>query len=269
MLTSIPMALTDALNEDYAWNLCSCVPVYAYRITTPGNPLQENGQGEVKRICKGRKAMKHKRLWILLGASLLVSAAFLLLNFRVAVGNIQSLQRIMVTEMDGNYPERLQSDDKISMVLVGEGPLVRALQKALIGQMDKVGMGQIELEQELKPEYPNPVLVVKLAPPGPIWTPFFARSHFSIQAGYATNGDTTFMDGLDKTQPYIRSSDPSVVNLYSEYEVSDRSLGLISRPGYHRFLADYLAQEIVQALKNLYNIQDPTGGLSLKHRSHG
>ena len=68
------------------------------------------------------------------------------------------------------------------------------------------------------------------------------------------------MDGLDKTQPYIRSSDPSVVNLYTEYEVSDQSLGLISRPGYHRFLADYLAQEIVQALKNLYNIEGPTGG---------
>jgi hypothetical protein len=112
MPTSIPIALTAAPDQNYAWNLCSCVPVYGYRITTPGNPLQENGQGGVKRICKGRKAMKHKRLWILLGASLLVSAAFLLLNFRVAVGNIQSLQRIMVTEMDGNYPERLQSDDK-------------------------------------------------------------------------------------------------------------------------------------------------------------
>jgi hypothetical protein len=204
--------------------------------------------------------MKDKRLWILLGGLLLVSAAFLLLNFRVAVGNTQSLQMIMVTELEGNYPDRLQSDDKISMVLVGEGPLVRALQKALTEKMKDVGMGQMELEQELQPRYPNPVLVVKVGQPNPIWTPFFGVSQFSIQAGYATNGDTTFMAGLDKTQPYIRSSDPSVVNLYTEYEVSDRSFGLISRPGYNRYLAEYLAQEIVQALKNLYNIQDPTGG---------
>lgn len=204
--------------------------------------------------------MKDKRLWILLGGILLVSAAFLFLNFRVAVGNIQSLQMIMVTELEGNYPDRLQSDDKISMVLVGEGPLVRALQKALTEKMNNFGMGQMELEQELEPKYPNPVLVVKVGQPSPVWTPFFGVSQFSIQAGYATNGDTTFMDGLDKTGPYIRNSHPSVVNLYTEYEVSDRSFGLISRPGYDGYLADFLAQEIVQALKNLYNIQDPTGG---------
>src|SRR5215208_4475261 len=213
--------------------------------------------------------MKDKRLWIWIGGILLVSAAFLLLNFRVAVGNTQSMQMIMVTELEGNYPERLQPDNKISMLLVGEGLLVRALQKALTEKIDKAGMGQIELEQELEPKYPNPVLVIRVGQPSPIWTPFFGMSQFSIQAGYATNGDTTFMDGLDKTQPYIRSSDPSVVNLYTEYEVSDRSFGLISRPGYDRYLADYLAQEIVQALKNLYNIQGPTGGHSLKQRSHG
>jgi hypothetical protein len=204
--------------------------------------------------------MKDKRLWIWLGGVLLVSAAFLLLNFRVAVGSTQSMQMIMVTELEGKYPERLQPDDKISMVLVGDGPLVRALQKALTEQIDKVGMGQIEWEQKLEPKYPNPALVVKVDSPSRVWTPVFAISQFSVQAGYATNGDTTFMAALDKTQPYIRSSDPSVVNLYTEYEVSDRSLGLISRPGYDQYLADYLAQGIVQALKNLYNIQDLTGG---------
>jgi len=204
--------------------------------------------------------MKNKRLWILLGGIVLMSPAFLLLSFRVAVSNTQAMQRIMTTELEGNYPARLQPDDKISLVLVGEGPLVGALKKALTEQIDKAGMGQIEVEQELESKYPNPVLVVKVDRPGPIWTPFFATSQFSIHAGYATNGDTTFMDALDKTKPYISNPDPSAVNLYTEYEVSDRSFGLISRPGYHRYLADYLAQEIVQALKNLYNIQGPTGG---------
>lgn len=204
--------------------------------------------------------MKDRRLWVWLGGILVVSAAFLLLDFRVAVGNPQSIQMIMVTELEGNYPERLQPDDKISMVLVGEGPLIHALQTALTEKMNDVGMGQMEWEQELKSHYPNPVLVVNVGRPSPTWTPFFGVSQFSIQAGFATGGDTTFLAALDKTQPYLRSSDPSVVNLYTEYEVSDRSFGLISRPGYDRYLAEYLAREIVQALKNLYNIQDPTGG---------
>lgn len=204
--------------------------------------------------------MKNKRLWILLGGMLLMSPAFLFLSFRVAVSNTQAMQRIMTTELEGNYPARLQPDDKISLVLVGEAPLAGTLQKALIEQIDTAGMGQIEIEEQLESKYPHPVLVVKVDKPGPIWTPFFAMSQFSIHAGYATNGDTTFMDALDKTKPYIRNPDPSVVNLYTEYEVGDRSFGLISRPGYHRYLANYLAQEIVQALKNLYNIQGPTGG---------
>ena len=203
--------------------------------------------------------MKNKRLWSLIGGIVLIGAAFLLLNFRVAASNTQAIQSIMTTELEGNYPDRPQRTDKISMVLAGEGSLVTALQKALTEQINKVGMGQIELEQELKPAYSNPVMVVKVGRSSPIWTPFFAMSRFSIQAGYATNGDTTFMEVLDKTQPHIRNPDPSVVNLYVEYEVSDRSFGLISRLGYHQYLADYLAQEIVQALKNLYNIQDPTG----------
>ena len=213
--------------------------------------------------------MKNQRLWILLGGIVLISAAFLLLNFRVAVSSTQASNLVFTTDSGDNLPTPMQGNDKIRMVLVGEGPLVRALQKALTEKIDKVGTSQIEWEGELKPNYPNPVLVVKVDRPSRIWTPFFATSQFSVQAGYATDGDTTFMDGLDETQPYIRSSDPSVVNLYTESEVSDWSFGLISRPGYDQYLADYLAQEIVQALKNLYNVQGPTGGHSLKHRSHG
>ncbi|HKG53982.1 MAG TPA: hypothetical protein VKB04_06950 [Anaerolineales bacterium] len=211
--------------------------------------------------------MKNKRVWILLGGLVLISLAFLLLSFRLAVSNTQIMQRIMTTELEGNYPTRLQRDDKISLVLLGEGPLIGALQKALTEQIDTAGMGQIEVEQELESKYPNPVLVVNVDRPNTIWMPFFAMSQFSIHAGYATNGETAFMKDLDTTKPYIRNPDPSVVNLYTEYEVNDRSSGLISRPAYHRYLADYLAQEIVQALKNLYNIQGPTGGML--HRSFG
>lgn len=203
--------------------------------------------------------MRDKRLWILLSGIVLISAAFLLLNFRVAASNTQAIQKIMTTELAGNYPDPLQRNDKISLVLDGESPLAGALQKSLTEKMDKAGMGKVELAQELEPRYPNPVLFIKVDSSSLIWVPFFAMSQFSMHAGYATNGDTTFMEVLDKTQPYIHNPDPSVVNLYTEYAGNDRSYGLISRLGYHGYLADYFAQEIVQALKNLYNIQDMGG----------
>ena len=207
-----------------------------------------------------RTVIKNKYSLISLGGIVLISAAFQFLNFRITASNTQTTQSIMTTELEGNYPDRLQQKDKIYLVMFGEAPLVTALQNALTEQMDKAGMGQFELEQGLKPKYPTPILVIKAGKTSPLWTPFFAIGHSSLQAGYATNGDPTFMDALDKTQPYIRNPDTSVALLYIEYEIRDWSFGLISRPGYYQYLAEHLAQELVQALKNLYNIQDQADG---------
>jgi len=197
--------------------------------------------------------MKNKRLWILLGGIVLISAAFLLLDFRVAASNTQTEKLIFTTDMGDNMPVPMQRRDKISIVLVGEGPMVRALQKVLTEQMNKAGMGEINLVQELKPVYQNPVLVIKVGKPDPIWTPFFAMSQFSIHAGYASDGDSTFMESIEETHTSVGKKDVS--NMYAEYEVNDRSFGLVSRSGYHQFLADYLTQEIVAVLKDLYHVQ--------------
>jgi len=207
----------------------------------------------VRANTKGRNAMKNKRLWIMLGGILLISAAFLLLNFRVAASNTQTEKLIFTTDMGEDMPVPMQRRDKISIILVGESPLVSALQNALMEKMDIAGIGEIDLVQELKPMYQNPVLVVKVGKPGPIWTPFFAMSQFSVHAGYASDGDSTFMEGVEKTHTSVGKKDVS--NIYAEYDVNDRSFGLVSRPGYHQFLADYLAQEIVTALKDLYHVQ--------------
>ena len=196
--------------------------------------------------------MKNKRLWILLGVIALTGAAFLLLNFRVAASNTQTGKLILNMDYEDNMPVPMQRKDKISLVLVGEGSLVGALQKALMERMDNAGIGEIELAQEREPVYQNPVLFVKVDKPGPIWTPFFAMSQFSVHAGYASDGDPTFMESIEKTRTSVAKKD--VGNMYAEYDVIDYSLGLISYRGYHQFLADYLAQEIVTVLKDLYNV---------------
>ena len=196
--------------------------------------------------------MKNKRLSILLAGIAMMSMALLFLDFRVALSNTQAGKFVAATDMgDDNMPASMQRNDKISLALVGEGPLVRALQKALTEKMDAAGLPEIERVQELKPTYPNPVLIVKVGKPGPTWTPFFAMSRVPIHAGYTSNGDSTFMEAIEKTHTSVGKKD--VAFLYAEYEVNDLSLGLISRPGYHQYLADYFAQEIVTALKDLYN----------------
>ncbi len=196
--------------------------------------------------------MKNKLSWILLGGIVLIGAVFLLLDFRVAASNTQTGKLIFTTDMGDSMPAPMQRRDKISLLLVGEGPIARALQKTLTEQMGRAGLGEIDLVQELKPVYQNPVLIVKVGKPDPTWTPFFATSQFSVHAGYASDGDSTFMESAEETHTSVGKKDVS--NMYAEYEVYDRSFGLISRPGYHQFLADYLAQEIVAVLKDLYHV---------------
>jgi len=196
--------------------------------------------------------MKNRRLWILLGGIALIGAAFLLLNFRVAASSTQVDKLILTTDMGDNLPIPMQRRDKINIVLVGEGPLVGALQNSLTKQMDNIGMGEIELVKELEAVYQNPVLIVKVGKSGPIWTPFFAMGNFSVHAGYASNGDSAFMKLAEETHTSVGKAD--VANMYAEFDVNDRSIGLISRLGYHQYLADYLTREIVQVLKSLYKI---------------
>lgn len=198
--------------------------------------------------------MKNKHLWIWLGVLVLIGAAFLFLNFRVAASTNQIEKLIFSTDMGDNMPVPMQQREKISIVLIGKGPLVRALQKALTEQLGNAGIGEIDLVQELKPEYQNPILVVKVSKPGPFWTPIFAMGKFSVHAGYASDGDSTFMEDAEKTHVSIGKKD--VANMYAEFIVNDRSFGLISRPGYHQFLADYLVQDIVTALEEMYHVQN-------------
>lgn len=193
--------------------------------------------------------MKNGLTWLLLGAIALFCAAFLLLNFRAAMSNTQADMDNITTTSGDRLPDAMQQHEKISIALVGEGPLGSTLQKALVAEMEKAGIGEIELVKNLEPGIQSPVLVVKVDQPNIIWTPFFGTSHFRIEAGYASNGDTTFMEGMGNV---YNSEDGLALHMSADYEIRDRSWGLISRPGYHQLLADYLAQQIVAAVKELY-----------------
>ena len=89
--------------------------------------------------------MKNKRLLILLGGIVLSGAAFLLLNFRVAASNTKTDNLLFTTDMGDSMPVSMQRREKISIVLVGERPLVRTLQKMLTEHLDKTGREEIKL----------------------------------------------------------------------------------------------------------------------------
>ena len=192
-----------------------------------------------------------KRLWVLLAGIALLWAAFWYLNFRIAASNTKSEHNNSTTSIGDGLPDAMQRREKINLVLTGEGPLIAALQKALMIEMGNAGIADLELVQGIEPRYEGPVLVVDVGSPDVLWTPFFAASQFTIQAGYSSSGDTTFMG---ETPIILDNRDGPALNMYGEYKLSDHSWGLITRPGYHQHLANYLAKQIVATLKDLYRV---------------
>jgi hypothetical protein len=203
---------------------------------------------------EGRMVMKNNRLLILLGGIVFIISAFLLLNFRFAISSTYANNSV-VTMGSGDLIDSHWKNEKINVLLVGEGAQARALRQALSEKREKAGIGEVEFVQDLDTVYHNPVLVVKAGKQDGIWTPFFAQSQSSFLAGYASNGDSSFIEvnlaSMEKANATIGSPSPSNFNIFAEYEINDRSFGLISRLGYHQYLADYFAQEIITALKDL------------------
>jgi hypothetical protein len=192
-----------------------------------------------------------KWLWVFLGSIALLCAAFWSLNFRIAASNTKSENHINTASIGDGLPHAMQRREKINLVLVGDSPLMAAPQKALEREMKDARIADVELVQGIEPRYQSPVLIVDIGRPDLLWTPFFATSQFTVQTGYSSVGDTTFMG---ETPVIMDNRDGSALNMWGEYKVSDRSWGLISRPGYHQILADCLAREIVSTLKDLYRI---------------
>lgn len=188
---------------------------------------------------------------MLLGGIVLLGMAFWSLNFRIAASNMNSEHNNTTTSIGDGLPDAMQCREKINLVLAGEGPLIAALPKALAVEMHKAGIADIEAVQGIESRYQSPVLVVKIGSPDIFWTPFFATSQFTIQVGYSSSGYTTLKE---ETPVTIDNKDGAALNMYGEYEVSDRSWGLISRPSYYQTLAEYLAREIVSTLKELYRV---------------
>ena len=197
--------------------------------------------------------MLHRRLWILLASIVSFFVAFWWLDFRLADSNTQSEKSITTTSigMEDQLPDAMQRRQTINLALTGEGPLVTALQKALTVEIKQAGIGDIELVEAIVPKYQGPVLVVKVGRPGLLWMPFFVTSRVTVQTGYSSSGDTTL---LGKTPVYIDNRNGPAMMMYGEYQVNDRSWGVISRPGYYHLLADYLARQIAATVKDLYRV---------------
>jgi hypothetical protein len=78
------------------------------------------------------------------------------------------------------------------------------------------------------------------------WTPGYAQATLATTLTYASDRDVSWHG----TSPVIRETDDGTPILWADgqFELSDRSGGLLLRPAYQRLLAEKMAVEIMWAL---------------------
>ena len=91
-----------------------------------------------------------------------------------------------------------------------------------------------------------PVVVVRFTERSVAWTPVFARSLLRARVSYASDGAT---DWLEDTPPAIAGAADPVLRVRISVEVTERSVGVLSRPAYTHRLARSLADEVAAAFR--------------------
>ncbi len=188
--------------------------------------------------------MRQKTLWILLGASgllLLVLFTFTLVaNFHMARSETQA----SATTASSRWPqEAVAPSQPVHFVVEGNGPLAEALTAALEREVPNANAASETAETNL---------IVQIDKAQINWTPVSGRAEIEVTAAFSSNEDFSFIEQRPFYFQYNNGDDQGagyIVQSASEVRLTDRSNGLLSRPGYTQFLAEKIAAEINKALQ--------------------
>jgi len=107
--------------------------------------------------------------------------------------------------------------------------------------------GQIEVVESPEDNGGLPLPVVEVEPQDMLWTPLYARAVLTVNVAYASDGDVSFR----KTVPveFKHTTDQLTVKRSGIYTFNDASWGLISNPGYIKYLGGVIATAIANDLQ--------------------
>ncbi len=190
-----------------------------------------------------------KKILIALVLVLFVLAGvFLLFNFRLMKSTTVSNSHTATSNAGSNIqdwtfrPENtglyVQADPRFAQVLQAE--ITRLLNK----QPNVGSVSAINLPMD-KADIPQ--LYVEVKQQKKVWTPFYATSAYEVIISYATNGDLSFRN----TEPvtFINTSEQPAIRYQAIYAIADKSIGLISSPGYDSYLVNLFANAVQKSLQ--------------------
>lgn len=190
---------------------------------------------------------QRQRTWaVLIAALILIILAFNFLNFRAARSATEVNHTLSTYRTGQTLPDSMAPGFTVNYAVRGEQATVEALTEALQDELEaqpNIGAAT-PLALDRAQNRSAPLLLVDLTSDR-LWTPFYARATLTAQLYYAYDGDAPWP--LD--EPVVFDISPAV-KADGEFTVTDRTIGLISKPAYHQHLAQSLATDIAAALQN-------------------
>jgi hypothetical protein len=97
------------------------------------------------------------------------------------------------------------------------------------------------------PDSGSAALVVAVDRRTYVWTPFYATTQLSVRVAFASDGQVDW-DQLGQIVPDIPQAS-SAIRFRGDLEIRDRSLGLISHPGYRSHLAQQISDKVLESVR--------------------
>jgi hypothetical protein len=196
--------------------------------------------------------MKNKtRTIIILIGLLALAGIFLFADFSLSRSQTASEHRLATYRLGGDLPAPVPAGQSMRLAVAGEGALAEKLRQALLAELTASSLfASGDWVVETNAGNNNLDLLITVDANRTFWTPVYAQATLATILVYASDGDISWHGA----SPIIMETDDGTPVLWADgdFELSDRSGGLLSRPAYQRLLAEKMAAEIVRALESIY-----------------
>jgi hypothetical protein len=190
-----------------------------------------------------------KKIMIALVLILFVLAGvFLLFNFRLMKSTTVSNSYTAASNAGSDIKDWTFRPENTGLYVQADPRFVQSLQAEITRLLQsQVNVGSISAINQPVDRADIPQLYVEVKQQKKIWTPFYATSAYEVIVSYATNGDLSFRN----TEPvtFINTSEQPAIRFQASYAIADRSVGLISLPGYDSYLADLFANAVQKSIQ--------------------
>ena len=179
---------------------------------------------------------------VLLLAVLLLAVSFLALNFKAASSTTTGDTQ-MTTISSG---ERYTGRPPLVIFVKAPDDLAEPLRRALFNRVGTLApFSTMTLIETPTPVPGSAALVVVVDRPNYIWTPVYATANVSVRVAFASDGQVDW-NQLGEIDTVMQASPE--VRLSGDLEIRDRSLGLISHPGYRSYIAGQISDKVVKSI---------------------